>query len=525
MKKFLACVLCSAMVLGTAGCSLAKKEQTTALELMEETNSGNFLTTDNNSRLWYQVDPYYFADGNGDGVGDLGGLRDYLSYLGNGSSEDEEDGLTMTGILLTSLLLKDDSDVVSDFTRIDPTIADETTLASFCQTASTYNMPVMITLDLSSISKTSGMFTSLVQAVQGLTEEQTIEDVPEEIRQMFSVEYDKNEENWSQIEGTNYWYLSWPQSDTPMLQQDSEVLRSYFLSVIDYWLGLGVSGFYLPDFNAFFPGQQDRNTEFVNWFTSAVKERKADAYVIAAYNDYTEDMDASAASLSITQNIGAEGMLAKAVTGVITPSELGLYLETISKRGAAGTASFVNNSQNSLDLLKSASRLPQLKILLALQLMQSGQVMIMAGDELGTESSQVDLISDAITSNSDEEGEQINLPLGNYAAQKQDGNSVLNFVLQGIKLRDSYISVSSGTATVKTELTGDQVLAMEKNSDTSHTIVLFNLSSSAATVDTSSVTISGLPAEMGGVLLTGTEDVTFENNILTMPAYSVVVLK
>lgn len=183
---------------------------------------------------------------------------------------------------------------------------------------------------------------------------------------------------------------------------------------------------------------------------------------------------------------------------------------------------------------------------MALELMLNGQVFVTAGDELGLTSDQADLIVDAIASapaaaedysaSGDLTGAEmtgqdavpateVNLEFGNLAQQKEDGSSILNFVVQAIALRDSYRSITEAPTTVSQELSTDTVLVIDRKSETSETVLVFNLSDSSQSVDLSAMQISGLPAELGGELLTGTQDVVVEGQTLTLPAYSMALLK
>ena len=242
------------------------------------------------------------------------------------------------------------------------------------------------------------------------------------------------------------------------------------------------------------------------------------------------------ANLSVPNYSGAEGYITKAVTGTITAKELGEELKAQQQK-TPRPAAILNSDSETFDLLKKESRLPELKMAMALHLLMSGQVFISAGDEIGLQKDKVAVISDAMVvpaeeteqsggkKTEDKTGESLDLVFGSMADQNKNGNSLLNFVRQAVLLRDSFIAASSGSMTVLDDLTTDQVLAVKKDADGSSVVLVYNLSNSPVQVDTSSVQILGLPCELGGVLLTDANEITFENNILSMPAYSAAVLK
>lgn len=233
---------------------------------------------------------------------------------------------------------------------------------------------------------------------------------------------------------------------------------------------------------------------------------------------------------------GAEGMIAKAVTGAVSAKDLGNYFEANTNRTQNMTAYFLNNEDGSLDLLKSENRLAQYKMALALELMLNGQIFITAGDELGLTSKESDLIVDAIEEpakqevesgdiNPEQTGTQVSLEFGSMEQQRQNGDSILNFVVQAIMLRDSYKSISEALTTVSQELSTDQVLVLDRKAENSETVQIFNLSDQPQTVDVSQVKISDLPAELGGVLLTNDGEITLNEGQLSLPPYSMALLK
>ena len=101
----------------------------------------------------------------------------------------------------------------------------------------------------------------------------------------------------------------------------------------------------------------------------------------------------------------------------------------------------------------------------------------------------------------------------------------MNFFLQAVRLRDSFDSITRANPTVSQELSTDQVLVLDRYANDSQSVLVFNLSNAQQEVDLSTVTISDLPAELGGVLLTGDQEIKLENNKLILPAYSMALLK
>lgn len=539
MKKFLVLALSAAMALSMAGC---RKEEpapeVTALTCMEQINSKNIVDSTSNMRLWYQINPTLFTDKTTGEPGTLRSVVADIEYLSDNDTSTHDD-LDMSGILLTSLLDLDADMVSRDLKTMNPSIGTEEDLSSLCTRANGLNMPVMITLELAAISQENEDFKRMIDLVNANSDAENLFEMDPNLFGEFYVEKDKNEDGWTRIGGTSYFYRSLPQSATPRINLENMNIRAMIEESVDYYTSLGVSGFYIPDYNDLFVNEDQKAAEFMTWFDQMVKSKNENATVVFSYSSWNDSMASIPAYAADSSSLGAEGMIAKAATGTITAKDLGSYLETNSLRTQGVTAQLINNANTSLDLLKSNTRLAQYKMALALQIMTSGQIFIACGDELGLTSEQAELIVDAIEMPA-EDGEdtqldsesdsssmqtQVDLQFGSLSEQKIDGNSIFNFVQQAILLRDSYQSVAAGSMTMSQELSTDSLLVIDKKVSNSETVLVFNLSDKDQELDTSQIIISGLGAELGGVLLTGVENITLDGSTLHLPPYSMALLK
>lgn len=530
MKKTGALFLAVLLACSALGCMKQNEQpQQSALELMRQVNRSNILNSDNSSRIWYQLDPKYFADSTQSGTGDLTGLLQHLGYLSDNDANTMQD-LNMTGLLLMNVILEDESQAPADLQAIDPQLGDTQALADLCSQAGELNMPVMMRMNVRTISRNSSYFTRLKDYVRSLPPETSIEDFDPELKNIFRIAKDQSGENWIAIEGSPFSYQALPGTDTPLSNPEGDVWRSLIAQSVDTFLALGISGFYLEDVDSLYPGEPARDRDFVNWFESMVHERSAGAVIAVSATDWSDPMNEINAILLDRQTPGVQGMLVKAVTGAIPASELGTYIDHLSSRAKIGNAWSLDDGQASMDVLKSQGKQAQYKMALALELMLSGQVFITAGDELGLSSSQSDLIAQVI--DMPEEGEEqeqetdLQLEFGSLRQQEDDGNSIFSFLQQALLLRNSYGSISSGRTTTDFERTNDSVLVLDKSTSTSHCVVVFNFSDQEAEVDVSSMTISQTAPELGGILLTNAAStVTLEEGRLKMPPCSAAVLK
>ncbi|WP_304683350.1 alpha-amylase family glycosyl hydrolase [Ileibacterium valens] len=551
MRKIIQALAAAALLISVAGCSSVNSEKTTALSLMEEINNKNVYFADPNARLWYEINTKYFMDSNGDGKGDLKGVIDALPYLSDDDPSLAEKDLNMTGVYLTDIISEDSAGSVLDYFKLNSEVGNEEDLTELTQKGNELDIPVMINLDLSSCSVKSPYFEDVLKHANELGKEAALTDLNSEYAQMFSITDEQPNSNWIPLGHSPFFYLGFNGTDAPNFSQDSEAFRTMVRKVIEHYLSLGVQGFYIEDMNAFYSNSKEKNAEFSSWLVNTVTELNPNAIVVFSTANLESDLSSVDGWIALSKNAGVEGDLAKAATGTISAKELGDLIEQ-SNQKIAYPATYVNTPENTLDLLKTEKKVNTFKMLMALQMLSSGQIFITAGDEIGLPSNEFDLVSEALSpvlmeafaenakKNSDSKDQQSDpdkksqdqmaeirdqLTFGSFSEQKEDGNSVLNFILQAILLRDSYTAISSGKTEVVNDLNTEDILVLKKSVENSEVMVIYNFGDTEQKVNVENMTLSGLPVEIGGVLLTSDQSVHMENGQLLMPAQSVCVLK
>lgn len=537
MNKLFAMAISAMMLFSLTGCQTQQQQTTSALTLMNKINSSSVVDGHKDMRVWYQIDPTLFTDRYSGTPGTFKTVIQEMEYFSDGNPQDNEKDLSMTGILLKNILKVDDTYAVSELTELNPTIGSDDDLSALCTKANSLNMPVLLTLDLGTISKNNSQFKAMIQLVSNLKEDEDPYVVDKILADEFFLEKDKEgQDGWTRIGQTPYYYMSLPNSDIPRINLDNQVWKQFIINAIEHYFALGVTGFYIPDSNGLVANNDQKSANFLKWFDSICKERKPESVNVFSYsswNDPIAEVPMYAADLTAS---GAEGYVAKAATGSISARELGNLIEQNSLRTQNMTAYFLGHEDGSMDLLKSEDRIAQYKMILAIELMLNSQVMINVGDELGFTSDQSNSIVSAIkddaqssseTKNEDSQSEsdQTQPKFENVRQQRENGDSILNFFLQAVRLRDSFDSITRANPTVSQELSTDQVLVLDRYANDSQSVLVFNLSNAQQEVDLSTVTISDLPAELGGVLLTGDQEIKLENNKLILPAYSMALLK
>jgi alpha-glucosidase len=225
---------------------------------MSSPNNDN-LKTAGNSAWWrggaiYHIYPRSFMDSNGDGIGDLNGVRERLHYI----AELGVDAVWLSPFFTSPM--KDFGYDVSDYCGVDPMFG---TLSDFCalmDTARSLNLKVMIDLVL---SHTSDQHPWFVQS-------RTSHDNPKSDWYVWADgKLDGGPpNNWLSIFGGSAWQWSTKRrqyflhnflASQPDLNFHSPAVQDAVLDVARFWLDLGVHGFRLDTVNFYFHDQQLRD--------------------------------------------------------------------------------------------------------------------------------------------------------------------------------------------------------------------------------------------------------------------------
>ncbi|MFC1967881.1 maltose alpha-D-glucosyltransferase [Chloroflexota bacterium] len=194
--------------------------------------------------LWYKDAVIYelhvraFYDSDGDGIGDFQGLTEKLDYLQD---------LGVTAIWLLPFYpspLKDDGYDVSDYTGVYPTYGTLRDLRVLLREANYRGLRIINELVLNHTSDQHSWFQRARRAEAGspgrnfYVWSDTAEEF-EEARIIFK-DFESSNWTWDPVAKGYYWHRFY--SHQPDLNFDNPLVRQAVLRVIDFWLGLGVSG-------------------------------------------------------------------------------------------------------------------------------------------------------------------------------------------------------------------------------------------------------------------------------------------
>ena len=437
---------------------------------------------------------------------------------------------------------------VTDYLDIDPeygTMDDFKNLVAACHDR---GINVIIDLVMNHTSSQHEWFKTAAEYLKNLPEGAT----PDASECPYVDYYNFSKEmqgGYSNIDGTDWYYESQFWSEMPDLNLGNQAVRDEFDKIVDFWLDLGVDGFRLDAAKEYYSGSVDKNVEVLSWFNSMVKEKKEDAYIVAEVwtdqNTYAKYYESGIDSCFDFSFADSTGTIANVLRNG-SASSYGKALVSLQDNLSQYSDSYIDAPfYTNHDMARSAGYYSgddsekQMKIAQAMNLMMSGSAFLYYGEELGMKGSGKDenkrapmyWSEDATTDGmckGPADMDSIKMKYGALDTQEADGNSIYQFIKQTIKLRNEYPEIARGTVKFEENISDDKVCVIKKTYGDSEILLVYNLAPESADVDLSGVTVgekSGSDLEIGGVLLTDAKEAAFSDGILTMPGYSVVIVK
>lgn len=492
---------------------------------------------DDNYRVWYEVFLYAFCDSNGDGIGDINGLRSKLDYL-------QELGVTGIWLMPIHPSTSYHKYNVSDYYAIDPdygTMDDFEALLAECEER---GIRVIIDLVVNHSGSDHEWFQTACEYLAGLSAEQS----PDPAVCPYVEYYNFTEAPGSgcnNVPGsTRFYYECQFSSDMPDLNWGCEALREDIRQIMEFWLDKGVAGFRLDAAKEFYSGNSDRNIEVLSWLQTTAESIREDAYLVAEVWDnaatvtsYYESGITSIFSYPYGDN---SGRIALTVRGAGRENIVGTFATSLESWDAGNRennpdyidASFLSNHDVGRIMGFVARDVNKAKLAAAINLLISGSSFIYYGEEIGMVCGAYDDPSyRAPMYWSSEETEDLcdpapgctvpdTYPLGSLADQVSDDASLYNYYRQAIAIRNALPVISHGAVTAETALNNGCVVAIRKTWEDEACVILMNVDTEAAQVDltdytdwTVAVTLS---AEGG--------EITREGTTLMLSAYGIAIL-
>ena len=490
---------------------------------------------DDNYRTWYEIFIYSFCDSDGDGIGDINGVRSKLDYL----QELGINGIWFMPIHDSNSYHKYD---VNDYYSIDPaygTMEDFEALLSECKNR---GIKVIIDLVINHSADDHEWFQTTAEYLKTLPEgaEPNASECPYVDYYFFSRE---KVNGYQQLSGTDWYYEGQFSPDMPDLNWGNESFRAEVRNIMEFWLAKGVDGFRLDAAKEFYSGKVSANIEVLNWIQETAVAIDPDCYLVAevwdSFNTIAEYYQSGITSIFDYAFGDSSGKIITVLRGAGQASVVSTYATALEKANAAYSASnpdyidapFLSNHDVGRIAGFVGKDAAKTKLAGAMNLFMSGSAFIYYGEEIGMVGSGNDPSKRApMYWNVDRDDGTTDLPpactlpeeypFGSLEEQINDDSSVYNYYRQAVAIRNALPVISHGITTAETALNVGCVSAQRKTWGDESCIILMNIDASAAQVDLSAYDTWTLAA----ALSVDENVVQMEGSTLDLPAYGVAVL-
>jgi len=260
---------------------------------------------------WYEVFVYSYQDSDGDGIGDINGLRSRLDYI----EDMGYNGLWLMPVMPSPSYHKYD---VTDYTDIDPqygTIEDFRLLVKECHDR---GIEIIIDMPLNHSSSRHPWFTEACSALRrGDTENPYVD--------YYCFHKQKGMKSIS-VSGTDWYYEEqFSGGGMPDLNLDSEAVRAQIRKIFEFWLrDVGVDGFRLDAVTSYYTSDIERNVAFLSWIKRTAEEIRPGAYLVGeawtGLGDIAAYYQSGVDSFFLFPASQAEGYIAKVVRARSNPA-------------------------------------------------------------------------------------------------------------------------------------------------------------------------------------------------------------
>ena len=537
----------------------------------------SLLTREGYCRTTYEVFVNSFCDSDGDGTGDLRGLLSKLDYINDGDPAGGDD-LGMTGLWLMPVFPSPTYHKydVTDFKGIDPsygTLEDLDALLSACHER---GMTVILDLAVNHTSTAHPWFQEAAQYLRSLPPGR--DAVKEECPYVWYYQFAREQyEGYVPLPDSEWYYEARFWSEMPDLNLTTGEVRQELKDVIDFWIDRGVDGFRLDAVTSYYTDNLQAGIEFTEWLTKTAKERNPSAYIVGeAWTDqysYAQYYRSGIDSLFDFAFAGRDGLISRVVNraeglrsfadDMVQEEEMyasmnlyyvnaPFYTNHDMDRGAeyyVGGSGAASGNEASGGSGASGNGKARVKIAEALNLLMTGNAFVYYGEELGMKGAGRDEARRAPMYWSDDPHApgmcagppgmgEVRMEYGSWETQKEDPASVLNYIREAVRIRESLPVIARGRTVRVPELEEDLFCgfvrsgaggdgnfggAVDSGSSAGDVLILINIGDTAVT--------RHLPDSMAefqdlcAALYTEAENASVNGREITVPAGGILFLK
>lgn len=503
---------------------------------------------DDNYRTYYEVFVYSFYDSDGDGIGDLQGLISKLDYINDGDDTTDTDlgcnGIWLMPVNPSPTYHKYD---VVDYYDIDPAYGTLEDFQEFLAACDKRGIKVIMDLVLNHSSSQNPWFLQACDYLKSIGDgEPDVSECPYVAYYNFSKEA---QSGYCALEGTDWYYEAQFWSEMPDLNLGCDALRSEIENITKYWLDMGVGGFRLDAVKEYYSGDTQKNVAFLQWFTDVVKSQKEDAYLVGEawlnINEYAKYYESGMDSLFNFAFAGAEGVIAKAMN-TSSAEQYGKVNQSLQSTFGQYNVNFIDAPfYTNHDMPRSAGYYVgenaenKTKLAGAMNIFMGGSAFIYYGEELGMKGSGKDENKRAPmywSKNADSVGmcdgpadmDDFEMKYDSLEEQEKDDTSIYQYYKKAVKIRNQNPEIARGSVEYMMDISDKNFCVLKKTWNDSEIILIFHTGAETETIDVSSLTVNGEAVSeknIRALLESGEERIAMNGTQVTMPEYSVIVLK
>lgn len=461
---------------------------------------------------YYEIFVYSFCDSDGNGVGDLNGVTEKLSYVRD---------MGYTGIWLMPISPSPSYHKydVTDYMAIDPLYGDMEAFEALVESAHELDIKVMIDLVVNHTSSQHPWFQQALSAAkQGRTDDP-----------YYSYYHFSTTPQAGYAQSGDVYYEARFYDGMPDLNLDSEAVRGEISDILRFWLDKGVDGFRLDACTSYYTGDNEKSAAFAGWLQAEAEKYEPDCYIVG-------EVWSNSAVIETFYRGGADSFFyfpASQASGYVnqtlissTPADYFFSaLEEMAKVSAEGIAvPFLGNHDTGRIAGVVGRKEDRVKFAYGLAGMLSGNLFTYYGDEIGMVGAATDP-DKRIGMLWDNDQEFRIYPPGTTTReyefdgvrqQQEDEGSILNYYKKCNLLRNAFPSIMRGE-TERIPYDAEDILIMKKTWQGESVCIVINFSQEERAV----------ARNWEGKLkafLTVEGEVQKSGDELRMPGYSIAVM-
>lgn len=514
MKKF-AVILLSILLVAFMAVSFVACNKTVDLGLLEEN------IVDDMYDNYYEVFTYSFKDTDGDGIGDLNGVREKLDYI-------RDMGYTAIWLMPIHPALSYHGYDVRDYKQISALLGTMEDFDALLDEAHQKGIKIILDLVVNHTSSDHPWFKNCMNAyLSGDTESKY-----REYYTVVNTAGGVKPAGYEYYNFTSYAYEARFTGTMPDLNLDSELVRAEISDIIRFWLQKGVDGFRLDACTSYYTGLNSTSAGFVKWIKQEAVKYNPNAYIVGevwegagTIQSYYAASD-SDSFFWFPASTGGTNFIANVINADLPKAADTYWMNMLQMQTAAGdhiAAPFLDNHDTGRIAGAMFRMEDRIKFAYGLASMLTGNLFTYYGDEIGMIGSASDpdkrigMLWDSkqtdITDPPPGSGTQEYIFDG-VKEQQASASSILNYYKQCNNVRNAFPAIMRGTPE-RIACDDPKVLVMKKQWEGQSVTIVINFAREERTVSVAGSLKKGICVE-GAVKQNG--------EALSMPKYSIAIL-